>query len=456
MVKKKLATAVAGTPRENALTAALSFASADLVDSCRDLVGLRSISKLVRATVDEALGRVKILTQDDIGVVARTPTPAEDDAAVAQAITEHEAWFAELRRARDKRAAVVTCLEHQITAKVDAARGQLKRAETLRATESDETKARALGAAIARVGAHLGDLEGGATSEHRCLKSEVNQLRQQNRAIAAASRRYDARLRKARDPKRFYDPDRTVATLEALVRRLPGLETIHLEAVLDGQRRRFLLDQADRVALALARAPGLRRVICADLATASPESGVGLTDASLLSPSGFANLTLLSLRGCHAVTDRGVAAVVARCPLLRELDVQYCVGIGDGLLHAVATAPCRTSLRHLNVNRAFAGMVDGVHSDYGPTCTDAGLIALARCCVRLERLDIRGYRPAYSDAPPPLTGDTFRALATAPALRHLDADGTHVAAKHRQAWLQLQIQLHARGGYATNRAFGQN
>lgn len=451
--------------RENALTAALCFATFSLCDTSREMYALRGVSRLVRQAAMEALSRVRVVTEADIGVVVRAPTAAEDEAATAQVELEHAAWIAELKNARDKRAVVVHCLERRMTGRVDevAVRAPrlriedkgaeqmtrcvepLDRSQRPRIDRKDpETSAR-LAAAVGRASRVLRRLERGEHAARRCLESEMRQLRLQDQAIAAADARREAKLARARDPRRFYDADASAAAFGRLAACLPSLEVFSLDVPAAPHRKQFVLDEADRVCREVAAAPRLRVVRCRDVAATSPHCGIGLTDLGLA----FSNLTCLSLPGCHAVTDAGVSGVVARSSQLVELDLRFCVGVGDGTLLALAAADCRRTLERLNVDRAYSGMAPSVHADYGPSCSDAGVVAVADRCLKLHTLHIRGYRPTHPEAWPPLSSAALVALAKAPALKCLVADGTCVGQDHAPAWRALAAHIERQGGTAT-------
>lgn len=451
---------------ENALTAALHFLSgAHFIMTCRELFALRAVSHFVRHAANDALSRVRVLTVRDLGVVIRPPTRAEDDEAAAHAQLEHAAWMTELQRTRSRRAIVIECLNHQLLSRLDSVRKELAKAQHLHHTEQDHAKAATLDDAVARMSRSLHTLERGDTAEHRCLEHEMLQLHYQDRAIGAAATRLTARLRKATDPCRFYSADASVVAVRRLVSTLSHLRTVSLAAPAltnahGSQCDHFVMHEVDRIVLAIASVADGRviNLDCRYLAVTSSRAGLGLTgaglgltDAALKPASSFSRLQRLTLRGCHAITDAGVRAIMHRSPTLKALDVAYCVGISDSTLLDFRIAECRHTLTELNIDRAFSGMTEGVRSDYGPTCTDEGLVALAQACCALKVLHVRGYRPTPLASRPPLSAISFQALAQAPrSLRHVFADGTCVGEDHDSAWRALQAAVTARGGTATN------
>jgi len=86
-----------------------------------------------------------------------------------------------------------------------------------------------------------------------------------------------------------------------------------------------------------------------------------------------ASLLQLQLAHCYSVTNMGVAAVAAACPMLQLLDLTWCNKVSDTALLALAAAACAGQLQDLSLSDCIK-------------VTSRGLCALAPCCPQLRRL----------------------------------------------------------------------
>ena len=101
---------------------------------------------------------------------------------------------------------------------------------------------------------------------------------------------------------------------------------------------------------------------------------LGALDLAAMAPHPLRELKLPS---CVLATDADVAAIAASCPALEEVDLSYCVNVGDGAVAALARCAALRSLSLLNCRKVVdvAPLIDG--------CPN--LVALdLRWCTRVD------------------------------------------------------------------------
>jgi hypothetical protein len=140
--------------------------------------------------------------------------------------------------------------------------------------------------------------------------------------------------------------------------RYPALRYLHVSA--------GSLQDADVAALAMG-CPCLETVaVCGDI----------FTNANLLALARNGVLKSLNLFRCSRVTDQGLQAVIALCPLLEKVDLRYCIQFTDPTLTALGQrCPhlCELIMNYTSI-------------------THIGLQAVAAGCPLLARLGINGCR----------------------------------------------------------------
>lgn len=141
------------------------------------------------------------------------------------------------------------------------------------------------------------------------------------------------------------------------------------------------------------------------------------------------SLTALRIDGCRGVDDRGVAAVLARCPRLATLSAARVPALSDSTLAAAAAAP---ALAHIDLS-ACGGLTDAgvarLAAAAGPrlrVCrlggshrvTGAAVRALAAHCPSLRELCLRGDMrlDGHNDV---TQGDADALVAACPRLERL-------------------------------------
>lgn len=90
---------------------------------------------------------------------------------------------------------------------------------------------------------------------------------------------------------------------------------------------------------------------------------------------GTPRLLSIDLTGCSQITSVGVRAVVYSCPLLQELILSGCRQIDEYTPYAIACAPCRASLRYVDLTRAEA-------------VTAISVLQMIQSCKAIEKVNI--------------------------------------------------------------------